>query len=521
MPPSFSSDGIADFFINHPPEGFFSLSGKPVKGSIYNASKRGMTRRAFSVVHPTSAYDMANFVAENWEKLAEFFGKNKNSLSIPKYTPDGDRALEISSHSELESARLSKLSQYRFISKTDISRFYHSIYTHSIPWAFHGRSEAKTDRNIQSKKTFFNKIDKIIRSSQDDQTIGIPVGPDVSRVFAETVCTAIDLRFQDRCDVGEYSMIRHVDDVWIGTNSHLDAERVLWRYREAIREYELDINEGKTKIYAEDFRFSDGWPTEIAAQLEFAIESPSRRIPDRLRTAFEHAFSFAITHNDDGVLRYAIRYLDQSGLEWRFWETIEPFLQRSAVHFGHTVDYVARVIVWRQLTQGRINHDAWKSILVNILDRHGRLGNDSEVCWAIYTCIRLKIEIPTSVSLNIIENCGAMTIIAILNCIELGLVDPPIFSDARDLLFPETAGGPYWPVLMEWISRDWPQHGEISAKHSMIEEMSRNRVTMFDSEKLPKVFEGIEGENLSDVTEAIENRISNYDGGQEEEGSDF
>lgn len=520
MPPSFNSEGIADFFRDHPPGNFFCFSGKPVKAAIYNASKRGMTRRVFSVVHPVSAYDMAEFTSKNWNKLNEFFDKNKSSLSVPRHTPDGDRALEISSHGDLEATRLTKLSRYRFISKTDISRFYHSIYTHSIPWAFHGRVDAKQDRNPKSSKIFFNKVDKILRNGQDDQTIGIPVGPDVSRVIAETVCTAIDLKFQDRCDVDDYSVIRHVDDVWIGTNSHVDAERVLWRYREAIREYELDINESKTKIYAENFRFSDGWPTEIAAQLDFAIDSPSRRVPERLRTAFEHAFSFATDRSDDGVLRYAIRYLDQSDLQWRFWETVEPLLQRSAVHFGHTMDYVARVIVWRQLTRDDVDIEAWKSILSNILDKQGKLGNDSEVCWAVYTCIRLKIKIPTEAALNIIENCGAMSIISILNCIDLDLVDRSIFSDARDLLFSETANGPYWPVLMEWISRDWPQYGEITTGHDLIEEISKNKVVMFDVEKLPKVFEGLEEDNLNEATEAIESRISNYEAETDEGDED-
>ena len=79
----------------------------------------------------------------------------------------------------------------------------------------------------------------------------------MSRVFAELIGTAIDLEFMSRLDGIDCTVLRHVDDVWIGTHSHADAERALSRYREAIREFEMDINENKTGILAEDFSFSD------------------------------------------------------------------------------------------------------------------------------------------------------------------------------------------------------------------------------------------------------------------------
>jgi len=227
------------------------------------------------------------------------------------------------------------------IAGTDIARFYHSIYTHSIPWAYHGKTAAKADRGVRSASIFFNRADALIRNGQDGQTVGIPVGPDMSRVFAELIGTAIDLEFMARLDGIECTVLRHVDDVWIGANSHADAERALSRYREAIREFELDINESKTKIFSEDFSFADFWPSEISGQIEFAINSSGRRVNDRLRAALEQAFAMAVERNDDGILKYVLRYIDQHGLSLEHWDVVEPFLKRLAVHFGHTIDYVA------------------------------------------------------------------------------------------------------------------------------------------------------------------------------------
>ena len=509
LPPAFSSAGIADYFEANAPADFLSKGKGAVRTAIYSASKRGMTRRRFSVVHPITGYDLAAFVSTRWDEMAAFFGQISYSLSIPRYTPDGDRALVICSLNELEKIRLARLSQYRFIAKTDISRFYHSIYTHAIPWAFHGKLTAKADQKPHSSKVFVNRGDQILRYGQDLQTIGIPVGPDASRVFAETIGTAIDMEFRKRHNDVNCTVLRHVDDVWIGTHSHGEAERALWRYREAIREFELDINENKTRIYSDDFRFSDGWPTEIAARLQFAITSPARRAPERLRAALEHAFSLAVAGGDDGVLKYAIRYLDQSDVRWTHWETVEPFLKRAAVHFGHTVDYVARVIVWRHLARGDLDKKGWSAILATILDRHSRVGNDSEVCWGIYACMRLGIPIDPEVANNIVKNCGGLSVLALLNCVELRLVDGQVFDRAQEVLSSETAAGPYWPVFMEWLTRQWPNRSGVIVKHDLIKHMSDADVVMFNPEQLPPVFTDVK--DFGSVDEAIEHRVSVYD----------
>lgn len=510
MPPAFSSDGIADFFGAYP-DTYLSTTKRPVRAAAYNASKRGMTRRTFAAVHPVTGHDLAEFVSTRWEGMAEFFAKSNFSLSSPRQSDDGDRALIIGSHSELETVKLSRLSRYRFIATTDISRFYHSIYTHSIPWAFHGKVAGKADRNIRSAKVFFNRADHILRCGQDGQTIGIPVGPDASRAIAEIVSVAIDIEFQRRCDVQDYEIVRHVDDVWIGTNSYADAERALSRYREAIREFELDINENKTRIYSENFRFSDIWPTELTLKFQFAVDSPDRYAPERLRAAFEHAFSLATATSDEAVVKYAIRYLDRSELHSKHWQTVEPFLKRAAVHYGHTIDYISRVIIWRHLVYEDVDIPSWSAIFGTTLDKHGRLGNDSEVCWGIYVCMRLGIPIHRDVANNIVKNCGALSVLALLNCVELDLVDVAVFDGAHEALSLESATGSYWPILMEWVSRRWPGYRRLTIDQDQIEQMTAQHVVIFDPDRLPLVFEDVDRIDFNLVSEAIERRVSQYD----------
>ena len=234
LPPSFSTDSIADYFRENSTKNYLTdTRKKPCQAATYSSSKRGISRRIFSVIHPRTAHDLAHFVAENWKNIEAFYSKSKFSLSVPDYNEKAERALVISSFRKIQQEKYSRLSPFRFIVTTDIARFYHSIYTHSIPWAYHGKVKAKSSYRRLSTRLPFDRADAIIRNGQDGQSIGIPVGPDVSRVFAELIGTAIDNEFVSRIGDVECAVLRYIDDVWIGVNSHADAEKALACYQSA------------------------------------------------------------------------------------------------------------------------------------------------------------------------------------------------------------------------------------------------------------------------------------------------
>lgn len=507
LPPTFRTEGLGVHLAGR--ADLFSRT--PTRAASYNASKRGMTRRVFSFVHPGTAHDLADYVASRAGAIDGFMRTSPFSLSIPDHVPDGDRAVEIASHGQLEEQRLLRLAGHRFIARTDISRFYHSIYTHSIPWALHGRAAAKADRRSNSANVHGNRLDHILRQGQDGQTIGIPVGPDASRYVAEIVAAGIDAEFLSRGGAAGTTVLRHVDDVWIGADTHADAEAALWRYRESIRAFELDINEAKTRIYASDFPFSDSWPTDVSAKIEFALDSPARRISERLRAALEHAFSLTANSADDGVLKYTLRFLDRSDVPAEYWGIIEPFLMRAVTHYGHTIDYVARLLVWRHLTRGDLDLARWTPVLAALVARHGRLGNDSEVCWSVYTALRLGVDLPLAVAEDAVANCGALTAVAILSAAHAGRIDPAVFDAGGALVAAENGSGRFWPLLLEWKVREWPRHAELQVTNDLIAELIAGGIWIFDADRLPVVFDDHGPENFDDVDQAIEKRSSQYD----------
>ena len=147
----------------------------------YNASKRGGQRRLFSIPHPTFVKDQALFIEKHWTEIQDIFGAALGSLSRPEIDAIGARHVRITPHHELPLLRLKRLSRFRFCLVTDVSRFYPSIYTHAFPWAFHGKAASKGDTQSNSSTIYGNRLDFIVRQAQSKQTVGMPVGPDVSR----------------------------------------------------------------------------------------------------------------------------------------------------------------------------------------------------------------------------------------------------------------------------------------------------------------------------------------------------
>ena len=510
MPPAFSAEQIADYFNRLAEQAYLSTGiREAVRPAQYNASKRGMTRRVFSIVHPVTAHDSAEFISSRWTEISDFLDLSLFSISKPKIDESENRSLSITPHNQIPQFKRRYLSRYRFVVATDISRFYHSIYTHSIPWAVHGKERSKADIRANSKEIYLNRADKVIRFGQDGQTIGIPVGPDSSRVFAEIVATGIDLNFQDRCRIGRYSAVRHVDDIWIGANSYDDAEDLLSRYREAMREFELDINESKTRIYGREFSFSDQWPVEIASSVDLALASRRQRVDERLEAALENGFLSAVSNDDDAIIKYLIGYLDSTDAKLNRWDVMEPFLIRSAVHFGHAMDYITQMLIWRHRVVGDVDLRQWGAILNSAIAENAKLGNDSEVCWAIYSCIALRIRVRKEVATVVATNCGASSLLAILNCADVNLAHGSVFSIANERLLGESARGPFWPVLMEWGVRKWPGYKGLSTEQEIIDGMVESEVTMFNVQNIDSQFQ-TDSEELR-YGRAIESRSGDYD----------
>ena len=113
------------------------------KARGYDAVEYKLTRfngvpRVLSIPHPKAYANLALSISNNWAQL-EYIAKNSISKIIPQRHRDG-RLIIMDYGNRFPKAQdaLSLSFGYRYIVRTDISNFYPSIYSHSIPWALVG-----------------------------------------------------------------------------------------------------------------------------------------------------------------------------------------------------------------------------------------------------------------------------------------------------------------------------------------------------------------------------------------------
>jgi len=163
--------------------------------AIHNLARPSGERRRLHIPNPFSYYLVSRLLEDGWARIEKHFERSSYSTSIPVVDPSGSRALKRQlDGSELAIRRSEIRSSARYVLRTDISRFYGSIYTHSIPWVLDGKTRAKKSR----KRGLANNLDKALRDLQDGQTLGIPVGPDASLVIAELIACSVDKELQKK-----------------------------------------------------------------------------------------------------------------------------------------------------------------------------------------------------------------------------------------------------------------------------------------------------------------------------------
>lgn len=138
----------------------------------------------------------------------------------------------------------------------DITGCFYHIYTHTIAWAVKGREVAKANINAI---TFENHFDNLMQHTNYNETNGIVVGPEISRIFAEIILQAVDLSIMRQLKAKgytlgrDYEIRRYVDDSYVYANSCKVLDEICAAYKEQLAYYKLDINEKKLKYFERPF----------------------------------------------------------------------------------------------------------------------------------------------------------------------------------------------------------------------------------------------------------------------------
>ncbi len=251
LPPTFITK---NYFLQKEPynKNISDLKRKQLINITYPKSL--LTSRCFSIQNPRNYHDIVFYLKQEWGKILDILYHEKlriysYSLPFPLTKEELDKPRTGRSIYEwiqmAENDLILAAVSYKILTKTDITNFYSSIYTHSIAWAIEGREEAFADKNFTLTG---NKIDRIIQYANDARTNGIPVGSALNDLIAEILLSDIDRRVSEKTSKIKYIAARFKDDYMILCKNKDDAKEVLRELSYQLSEINLTLNESKTQL---------------------------------------------------------------------------------------------------------------------------------------------------------------------------------------------------------------------------------------------------------------------------------
>jgi hypothetical protein len=113
------------------------------KKTAFRFPRFGTADRPFSLINPIAYFFLSKTLADNYVALKALNKKSKITASPSIFDWSGTRTLKRPSFDSRDTYLSDIDARFECIVSTDLRAFYHSIYTHSIAWAVHGKQVAK------------------------------------------------------------------------------------------------------------------------------------------------------------------------------------------------------------------------------------------------------------------------------------------------------------------------------------------------------------------------------------------
>jgi hypothetical protein len=289
-----------------------TLSKTSTSFSSFSCPRSNTGRRSLAVVHPLGQLAISLLITEHKAKIRKIIADSPTSLYKTNEESRTQRAFLGLDFEQMRVLTAKACSEYEFILRADISRFFYTIYTHSIPWAVIGKEKAKDwlDNNKGNLNAHWSHhLDRALQLCHSRETFGIPVGPDTSRIVAEILMAGIEVDPDLSPLLKDRVAARLVDDYVIGFEREDIAKQALAALRAALWKFNLQLNDEKTSITASRLVLREKWKLEHSA-IQISDSDPIAQNQDILRLLEITLHSCAETNSDTPAL-YACQRLSR------------------------------------------------------------------------------------------------------------------------------------------------------------------------------------------------------------------
>jgi hypothetical protein len=432
----------------------------------FSAPRTTTSRRLLALPHPTNQLALSLIITHHYDEIRAVIESSNITLYKTTFEPKQKRAfagLDFKARGERESQILARCP---VIMTADIANFFHTIYSHSLTWAVLGKENVKQiresgDKGNQEKlkEHWSSLLDVAIQRGNSRETFGIPVGPDTSRIVAEILLSGIRNNEEFGKVVDDGLAYRLVDDFFIGFEDEEKARRCQDALRHWLWEYNLHLNESKTRIAQASTVFDSGWKYEID-NFPIQISSPAEQ-REAVRRLLEITLQYCNARQDAQPAAFLCRRLFSMQILVQNIPFILDCMLRLARDFTICLKFAAQFITQYRRVLGDASHkvvERWAQLL---LATHASRSHDLEVSWALVICGVLGLQVDRSFIK--LEACSPV-VLALLGL----LSDHKLFNENWDEWYSIPSGadgsitnGRYWLPYYEAVLRGWTANSKI------------------------------------------------------------
>jgi len=396
LPPCFVSEGLATLLPKAMANVAYEQDLKKLENLIKEQT-RGYIRyqtlrdtnipRQLGIPHPQSYFAQCNAIWRCWEPIKKHCAKPNPAFSRIYVRETGTDKVFIMNYKgqerfEVEEQEINFAMGAAYVVHADISTCFPSMYTHSIPWAMHTRQKAKKSRGDLSLEG--NLLDKATQVVRDGQTNGLLIGPHASNVISELILTSVDSTLQK---LGHKRVTRHIDDYRYYARTHEEAEEFIRDLGMALREYELFLNEKKTKILPLPRPQVENWVRELNA-FQFPAEEIRYSI---VRSFLDLALELAQRNGTSATLNYAIQMVPT-----RLNDRAKRLFVAEAVNLALSYPYLAPLLGKHVFTKHQYNgiESAITTFATELLQIGVRRIYPDAIAHALFYAIHHNLTLP-------------------------------------------------------------------------------------------------------------------------------
>lgn len=484
------------------------------KATIFSISKGKLSRRFLQIPNPKHFSILSEKIVSRWAYYEAAFRLSDYSLSYPIPESSADkRSVSTYSKSVAEFRNsLLKISIDKLIEvRVDISKFYPTIYTHSIAWALLGKDKAKhyfkEKGNLETLIAsgdmdaalykYAESVDIDVRACQERQSIGIPIGPDTSHIIAEIVACRIDSILESRFSTIGLKACRYYDDYYLYVSSKDEADKVLKGLQLILSDFQLEINEAKVKIREFPFAFEDEFTTSLHS-FDFKKTNQANSIKHYFSLIW--AFAERNSKKTDWIFKYSLRVFEFSTevIQKNSWKIFEDLIIKTALIEPAILDILTRVFLTYQIYLDTDSKEKLKRLVNVTITEHCPIKHNFEIAWALWIAKTFEIEIEEQSANDIIDTRDSISNLILLDLINNTslVIGHPRIRDLEAELQDDILMTGNWLLAYEGVKKGWltPLEANFLDNNSFFKILKDRDVQFYKQTKQLKTFKPKEEE---------------------------